>query len=114
MAEKNGDPDNDDDGNGYVDDWIGWDFVNDTEDDPSGFIYCYEAEGEDCGTPDNDPRDFNGHGTHCAGIVSASESDFFLCELICKLYQWTPLQKLCIMQQIMAPILPHVVGALKM
>ena len=75
MAEKNGDPDNDDDGNGYVDDWIGWDFVNDTEDDSSGFIYCYEAGGEDCGTPDNDPRDFNGHGTHCAGIVSAMNNN---------------------------------------
>ena len=42
---------------------------------PSGFIYCYEAGGEDCGTPDNDPRDFNGHGTHCAGIVSAMNNN---------------------------------------
>lgn len=40
---------NDDDGNGYVDDVRGWDFFND----------------------DNDPMDDNGHGTHCAGIVSA-------------------------------------------
>jgi len=47
----------DDDGNGYIDDFIGWDFIND----------------------DNDPRDhkiednnpFNGHGTHVAGTIGA-------------------------------------------
>ena len=41
----------DDDGNGYADDFIGWDFVN----------------------QDNDPRDDHlfGHGTHVAGIVAA-------------------------------------------
>ncbi|MEM3770382.1 MAG: S8 family serine peptidase [Candidatus Bathyarchaeia archaeon] len=39
----------DDDGNGYVDDWIGWDFADE----------------------DNDPMDCDGHGTHCAGIVAA-------------------------------------------
>lgn len=38
----------DDDGNGYVDDVYGWDFVDD----------------------DNDPMDFNGHGTHCAGTIA--------------------------------------------
>ena len=27
--------------------------------------------GEDGGTPDYDPIDFNGHGTHCAGIAAA-------------------------------------------
>ena len=43
-------PDNgiDDDGNGYVDDIRGWDFVND----------------------DNDPNDDNAHGTHVAGIAA--------------------------------------------
>ncbi len=40
----------DDDGNGFVDDWRGWDFAND----------------------DNDPYDDNGHGTHCAGTIGAS------------------------------------------
>jgi subtilisin family serine protease len=40
----------DDDGNGFVDDVHGWDFVND----------------------DNDPFDDNGHGTHVAGTVAAS------------------------------------------
>jgi subtilisin family serine protease len=62
WAEKNGTPDIDDDENGYVDDWIGYDFVD-------GVSMCWP--GEDCNTLDNDPRDFNGHGTHVAGIVSA-------------------------------------------
>ena len=41
----------DDDGNGYIDDFIGWDFVNN----------------------DNDPSDdhFSGHGTHISGIIGA-------------------------------------------
>jgi subtilisin family serine protease len=44
----------DDDGDGYVDDWRGWDFV--TLD----------------GTPaDNDPMDNHGHGTHVSGTIAA-------------------------------------------
>lgn len=43
----------DDDGNGYVDDWRGWDFVNN----------------------DNDPFDDNLHGTHCAGTIGAAGND---------------------------------------
>ena len=39
----------DNDGNGYVDDWHGWDFKND----------------------DNDPFDDHGHGTHVAGTIGA-------------------------------------------
>jgi subtilisin family serine protease len=39
----------DNDGNGYVDDWRGWDFASD----------------------DNDPSDDNGHGTHVAGTIGA-------------------------------------------
>ena len=39
----------DDDGNGYVDDYQGWDFVNN----------------------DNSPNDEHGHGTHCAGLIGA-------------------------------------------
>ncbi len=60
-AELNGTDGVDDDGNGFVDDWIGWDFV----DNQTGWT------GEDVDTPDNDPRDFNGHGTHVAGLLSA-------------------------------------------
>jgi subtilisin family serine protease len=56
-------PDNgiDDDGNGYVDDVMGWDFV-----DSFG-----GAVGEDVDIPDNDPMDRHGHGTHVAGIIGA-------------------------------------------
>ena len=68
WTEKNGISGIDDDNNGYIDDWVGWDFVEATEDDPP-LIYCYT--GEDCSEADNDPRDFSGHGTHCAGNVSA-------------------------------------------
>jgi len=39
----------DDDGNGYIDDFRGWDFVQ----------------------KDNDPKDGNGHGTHVAGTIGA-------------------------------------------
>jgi subtilisin family serine protease len=52
----------DDDGNGIVDDLIGYDFF-------TGISGCHSSE--DCYTPDPDPDDFNGHGTHCAGIAAA-------------------------------------------
>ncbi|MCA9008729.1 MAG: S8 family serine peptidase, partial [Planctomycetaceae bacterium] len=39
----------DDDGNGYIDDFYGWDFINN----------------------DNDPMDDNSHGTHVAGTIAA-------------------------------------------
>ena len=49
-----GDLDNvDDDGNGYVDDLIGWDFIND----------------------DNNPMDDNSHGTHIAGVIGAQANN---------------------------------------
>jgi subtilisin family serine protease len=53
-AELNGDPDFDDDDNGYPDDIRGWDFVGNFE-----------------GDSDNDPNDGNFHGTHVAGIIGA-------------------------------------------
>jgi len=61
WSEFYGAVDSDDDGNGFVDDVRGWDFV----DGVSG------SAGEDLNEPDNDPMDFFGHGTHVAGIVGA-------------------------------------------
>jgi len=55
-AELNGTSGVDDDGNGYVDDIRGWDFSGDSAYPP---------------IPDNDPSDYYGHGTHCAGIIAA-------------------------------------------
>ncbi|UCE26589.1 MAG: S8 family serine peptidase [Candidatus Coatesbacteria bacterium] len=54
--------DADSDGNGYVDDVIGWDWVHNA--------WPHE-EGEDWKDPDNDPMDYMGHGTHLSGIASA-------------------------------------------
>jgi subtilisin family serine protease len=61
WMEYAGTPGTDDDGNGYVDDIRGWDWV-DVDD---------WWTGEDGSTPDNDPMDFNGHGTHVSGIMAA-------------------------------------------
>jgi hypothetical protein len=49
-VEQNGLAGVDDDGNGYIDDVYGYNFVN----------------------GDGDPMDDDGHGTHCAGIVAAA------------------------------------------
>ena len=59
----------DDDGNGYIDDWKGWDFVSaDTS---------WVRIGEDAGPPDNNPMDFAGHGTLCAGVAGAVTNNYF-------------------------------------
>ena len=55
----------DDDGNGYTDDTIGWDFVTSAG---GGGFSCID---DDCGGADNDPDDTDGHGTHVAGTVGA-------------------------------------------
>ncbi len=49
QAEWDGTTGVDDDGNGFIDDVMGWDFVNE----------------------DNDPMDDNGHGSHTAGTIGA-------------------------------------------
>jgi uncharacterized repeat protein (TIGR01451 family) len=54
QEELNGDPNIDDDGNGYIDDVYGYDFSGYTPDDQ-----------------DADPIDEIYHGTHCAGTVGA-------------------------------------------
>jgi len=53
----------DDDNNGYIDDIMGWDFVD------SNSIDC--DENEDCLVSDNDPMDCHGHGTQVSGIIGA-------------------------------------------
>jgi PKD repeat protein len=73
VAEKNGRAGVDDDGNGRADDWIGWDFVHVVDNWP--LMTCFP--GEDCQTPDNDPRDFQGHGTHCAGNVATMNNNSY-------------------------------------
>lgn len=64
WAEYNGVDTIDDDFNGYLNDWVGWDFVNNIA--PSS-----PCSGEDYMIPDNDPRDYGGHGTHVAGLIGA-------------------------------------------
>lgn len=53
QAEANGEPGVDDDGNGFVDDIHGYDFVNN----------------------DGDPMDDHGHGSHCSGTIGARGND---------------------------------------
>jgi len=62
WTEYYGTPGVDDDGNGYIDDIRGWDFVNSPGEG---------APGEDDAVRDNDPADFDGHGTNCSGIIGA-------------------------------------------
>ncbi|MCK6559845.1 S8 family serine peptidase [bacterium] len=52
----------DNDGNGFIDDIRGWDFVDNATD---------VAIGEDGDVADNNPMDFNGHGSHTSGLAAA-------------------------------------------
>ncbi|MFH1844853.1 MAG: S8 family serine peptidase, partial [bacterium] len=62
WTEYHGSPSVDDDGNGRVDDIRGWDFVH---------VPGQGYPDEDDDTPDNDPMDYESHGTACAGIAAA-------------------------------------------
>ena len=67
WAERGGTPGVDDDGNGYVDDVMGWDFVS----LPSPILPSDTIKaGEDWRDADDDPNDFSSHGTAVAGIVA--------------------------------------------
>lgn len=59
----------DDDGNGFVDDYMGWDFT-----DRLGFPF--DSTGGDYLDWDNNPFDENGHGTYIAGIAGAETNNF--------------------------------------
>ena len=56
----------DDDGNGYIDDIHGWDFYHN-----DNTVCHYEMS--DLGRLSADPMDNDNHGTHCAGIIAASQ-----------------------------------------
>jgi subtilisin family serine protease len=64
AAEAGGVPGLDDDGNGYVDDISGWDFVDLSAD-------SLVQPGEDWRDEDSDPNDYAGHGTAVAGVIGA-------------------------------------------
>ncbi|HUJ78870.1 MAG TPA: S8 family peptidase, partial [Nitrospiria bacterium] len=61
----------DDDGDGYIDDWKGWNFVGNQQCsiDAQGHCDCSAIDPSDPGN--NDPMDDFGHGTAAAGIVAA-------------------------------------------
>lgn len=59
----------DDDGNGFIDDYMGWDFT-----DRVGFPF--DSSGGDYLNWDNDPFDDQGHGTFIAGISAAETNNF--------------------------------------
>ncbi len=63
-GEANGAAGVDDDGDGFIDDVHGWDFVNLSG---SGGV----TPGEDWQYEDNDPKDYAGHGTLVAGLAAA-------------------------------------------
>lgn len=65
--EWNGMAEVDDDGNGYIDDIRGWDFVTGV----SGEGNQHAAPEEDGEEADNNPMDYAGHGTHVAGTAGA-------------------------------------------
>lgn len=56
----------DDDGNGYIDDVFGWDFYHN-----DNTVCHYKVSA--LGRLSADPMDNDNHGTHCAGIIAASQ-----------------------------------------
>ncbi len=65
----------DDDRNGFVDDFRGWDFVNKIDIFPIEPNYDFTEW-------DNDPMDENGHGTNISGIIAAEHNSIGIAGLI--------------------------------
>jgi len=61
----------DNDNNSFTDDFIGWDFVTGVSGSEDGDA----VPDEDSSTPDNNPMDVNGHGSHCAGLAAAATNN---------------------------------------
>lgn len=59
----------DNDSNGFIDDWHGWDFVDAPE--------LYDIANGDFQDPDNQPDDDLNHGTHLAGIIGGDTNNSF-------------------------------------
>ncbi|MCB5287977.1 MAG: S8 family serine peptidase [Candidatus Cloacimonetes bacterium] len=74
----------DNDGNGYIDDWCGWDFADAPE-------MADEALG-DYLDPDNDVADENYHGTHVSGIIGAQGNNGIGIAGVCWNVQIMPLR----------------------
>jgi hypothetical protein len=70
ALEVNGIAGADDDGNGKVDDFIGWDFVE-VSDIGVSLGQSAPVPGEDGHVADNDPSDYAGHGSQVAGFINA-------------------------------------------
>ena len=60
----------DDDGNGFIDDYRGWDFT-----DRVGFPF--DSTGGDYLGWDNNPYDDQGHGTYISGIAGAESNNLY-------------------------------------
>lgn len=62
----------DNDGNGFIDDYQGWDFITSAIASSLGVV---ESAKEDYGNADNYPNDADGHGTHVSGIAAAETNN---------------------------------------
>ncbi len=89
WTEYNGTPGFDDDGNGYIDDIRGWDFVTG--------VSGNQNPPQDVLGEDNDPMDYGGHGTAVAGCVAAIGNNAtgvvgvaFTCKVMALRIGWTP------------------------